>query len=111
MSDSAAIVTRATVWIDGATVTILPKRAPVGSSGPIRGRSLTLLPDVPSSDLPELDHPAFAATVEPGGRPAHAILDLSEAEARRAGAALGLHAVLFWDGRRAQILDCRDCRA
>ncbi|MFN8635530.1 MAG: hypothetical protein U0893_16915 [Chloroflexota bacterium] len=107
MPGPAGQVTRATVWFDGAPVTILPKRAPVGSSEPIRGRTLAVFPDVPSGPPPPELRVAHTATVEPGGRPARAVLDLTEAQARRTGAALGLESVLFWDGRRAQLLDCQ----
>lgn len=41
---AASGLLRATVAIDGTTVTLLPRRAPVGNSGPIRGRPLTVFP-------------------------------------------------------------------
>jgi hypothetical protein len=101
---------RATVLIDGAPVTILPRRAPVGNSGPIRGRTLAIFPasvDAPTTTLPGNAIDRCPATLEPGGRPGFAVLDLAEAEALAAGRALGLDEILFWDGRRAQILACR----
>ena len=105
--DAPRRLTRATVEIDGASVTILPKRAPVGNSGPIRGRTLAIYPDVPErSTVPELPPGEVLGRIEPGNRPAHAILDVTEAEALARGSALGLDEILFWDGRRAQILAC-----
>jgi hypothetical protein len=52
--------------------------------------------------------PSFAATVEPGARPALAVPDLAETEAADLGRALGLAEILFWDGRRAHLLPCPD---
>ena len=104
---------RATVWIDGAPVTILPKRAPVGNSGPIRGRTLAIFPAPPDAlaalSAALLAHAAapFDATVEPGTQSALAVADLAEADASTTGRALGLDEILFWDGRRAQVLACR----
>jgi hypothetical protein len=123
---------RATILIDGRSVTILPKRAPVGHSGPIRGRTLAVLPALPDppgardpaagaaspaggstasprlrAALPDGPRDLFMATLEPGVRPALAVADLTEAEAAAAGAALGVGEVLFWDGRRARLVDCR----
>jgi hypothetical protein len=103
---------RATVWIDGAPVTILPRRAPVGNSGPIRGRTLAIFPAPPdaapalSAALPSDASNRFTATLEPGSRPALAVADLAEADVRTAGRALGLDEILFWDGRRAHVLAC-----
>ncbi len=104
---------RATVWIDGASVTILPRRAPVGNSGPIRGRTLAIFPVAAeaapalASALPSHAADRFTATVEPDARPALAVADLAEAEALTAARALGLDEILYWDGRRAQIVTCR----
>ena len=67
--------TRATVLIDGAPVTILPRRAPVGNSGPIRGRPLAIFPAEPPT-LPELPDVRLVATIEPGDQPGFAIQDL-----------------------------------
>jgi hypothetical protein len=115
---------RATIWIDGAPVTILPRRAPVGNSGPIRGRTLAVfvLPTPfeasESAALLEIGeqlravlpsgrwHEGFLGKVEPGEWPGQAIFDLSEDEAAAAGRALGLGEILFWDGRRACLLPC-----
>ena len=98
--------TRATVLIDGGPVTILPRRAPVGNSGPIRGRTLAIFPGAPPPSLPERADARFAATVEPGAQPAFAVLDLGEDQAADLGRALGLREILFWDGRRARLLAC-----
>ncbi len=101
---------RATVLIDGASVTILPRRAPVGNSGPIRGRTLAIFPapvHATSTTLPGNATDRCPATLEPGGQPGVAVPGLVEAEALSAGRALGLDEILFWDGRRAQILTCR----
>jgi hypothetical protein len=103
-------IDRVTVLIDGASVTILPRRAPVGNSGPIRGRALAIFPtlaDVASAALPAHAPDHYQATVEPDRQPAVAVPDLAEAEALAVGRALGLDEILFWDGRRAQILSCR----
>jgi hypothetical protein len=91
--------TRATLWIDGARLTILPRRAPVGNSGPIRGRTLAIYPGTPTQDQ-------FPAIIEPGGISGFAILDLDEGEAAKLGRTLGLTEILFWDGRRASLLPC-----
>jgi hypothetical protein len=97
---------RATVIIDGGSVTLMPKRAPVGSSGPIRGHSLAIFAgQPPASQLAGADGP-FQATVEPGAQPGFAILDLDEAKAAALGRTLGLAKILFWDGRRAQVVPC-----
>jgi hypothetical protein len=106
---------RATIVIGGEPVTILPRRAPVGNSEPIRGRTLTIVPDAPPPTAPssigtvplEGDRDQFSATLEPGGLPARAVLDLTDVEAATLGRAAGLDQVLFWDGRRARLLDCR----
>ena len=92
-------MTRATVLIEGARVTILPRRAPVGNSGPIRGRSLAIYPGEPTEEQ-------LPATIEPGATPGFAILDLAEREATAIGRTLGLAEILFWDGRRASLLPC-----
>jgi hypothetical protein len=97
---------RATVTIDGASVTILPRRAPVGNSGPIRGRTVTVVPVAEGGAVPPGDRPTYDARLEPRSQPAVAILDLTEAEARQSGAERGVTEVLFWDGRRARILAC-----
>ena len=98
--------TRATVWIDGAPVTILPRRAPVGNSGPIRGHPLAVFPGASPPTLPEGSDARYAATLEPGAQPGFAVLDLGEREAAELGRALGLAEILFWDGRRANLLPC-----
>jgi hypothetical protein len=97
--------TRATVWVEGGPVTILPKRAPVGNSGPIRGRTLAIFPTTDRAGLPP-DIVVLSATLEPGSQPGLAVPDLLESEARAMCAALGVTAILFWDGRRARILAC-----
>ena len=91
--------TRATLTIAGSRVTILPRRAPVGNSGPIRGRTLAIYPGEPS-------HNQITATIDPGGVAGFAIFDLDERAAAKLGRALGLAEILFWDGRRAALLAC-----
>ena len=105
-------VTRATVQLPDGPVTILPKRAPVGNSGPIRGRTLAILaaPSAASelhAALTEHGAECFSAVLEPGARSAVAVANLAEADALAIGRALGLGEILFWDGRRAQVLACR----
>ena len=90
---------------DGSPVTILPRRAPVGNSGPIRGRTLAIFPGTPPA-VPALPTAGFAATVEPGARPGFAVPDVDETFATRLGRTLGLAEILFWDGRRAHLLPC-----
>jgi hypothetical protein len=89
----------------------LPRRAPVGTSGPIRGRTLAIFATTDAAGLdravPRRGAARFPATVEPGGRPATAVADLSEAEAVDVARGLGLAEILFWDGRRAQVLPSR----
>ena len=105
-------VTRATVQLADGPVTILPKRAPVGNSGPIRGRTLAVLA-TPSAAmelhvaLTEHGAECFTAVLAPGARPAVAVANLAEADALAIGRALGLVEILFWDGRRAHVLACR----
>ena len=117
--------TRATVLLDDGPVTILPKRAPVGNSGPIRGHTLAVFPladgaapatvDVPgdvaavpgdTADVPVQRPRTFQATIEPSAQPAFALLDLDERDAVALGRSLGLAVILFWDGRRAGLLSC-----
>jgi hypothetical protein len=99
---------RATVLIDGAPVTILPRRAPVGNGGPIRGRTLAIFPGDPPSRLSARRDAVLAATVEPGAEPGFAVLDVAEYEAATLGRSLGLVEILYWDGRRAHVLACGD---
>jgi hypothetical protein len=98
-------IERATVQFEDGSVTILPRRAPVGNSGPIRGRPLAVFPTTDRSVVPP-DAAISSATIEPGGHPGLAVPDLTEAEALTIGAALGLAEILFWDGRRASVLAC-----
>lgn len=120
--ERAAGVVRATLEIDGATLTLLPRRAPVGNSGPIRGRALTVIPlvreqaggpAVPTGGaaidrvramLPRPDAPILPAVLQPGDGPGVAVFDLAPGEAVALGRALGAASVLHWDGRRAQAL-------
>ena len=99
---------RATITIDGAPVTLLPKRAPVGNSGPIRGRPLAVFAAevIPPSTLPDAAAEAvrLPATIGPGGLPGIAVFDLTESEAGAAARALGVRELLYWDGRRARLL-------
>ena len=104
--------TRTTILIDDAPVTILPRRAPVGNSGPIRGRTLAIFPAAEAAGRAASEtlagSPVLAATVEPGALPAFAVFDLAEGEAAALGRSLGLAEILFWDGRRAHLLPCDD---
>ena len=111
---------RATLELDGAPVTLLPRRAPVGNSGPIRGRSLTVFPchnrgpDAPHdadglrahvrAALPRPDAVLVPAVVQPGDVPGLAVFDLTPDEALAAGRTLNVAALLHWDGRRAALL-------
>lgn len=97
---------RVTVVIDGGPVTLMPRRAPVGSSGPIRGRSLAIYSGQPPASLLARSPRPFQATVEPGRQPGFAIVDLDERDAASLGQMLGLAEILFWDGRRARLLPC-----
>jgi hypothetical protein len=109
-------IQRVTVDIAGSVVTIMPRRAPVGESGPIRGRTLAVFPNPPASNTTPASklsesvdgrgRPIYAGTIEPGGTPATTVLDLDQPEAVAIGRAAGLTEVLFWDGRRAQLLAC-----
>jgi hypothetical protein len=97
---------RATVVIHGGSVTLLPRRAPVGSSGPIRGRSLAIFAGQPPAPLLARSPRPFRATIEPGTQPGFAIVDLDEHDAAALGQTLGLAEILFWDGRRARLVPC-----
>jgi hypothetical protein len=88
------------VELDGGPVTILPRRAPIGNSAPIRGRSLTVVPG-------SSEREGYPAILDPGTVPAVGLLGLTEGRAIELGRALELAEVLFWDGRRAAMLDCR----
>ena len=110
--------TRVTVTFQDGTVTLLPRRSPVGNSAPIRGETLAAFPlmgDPPVAvaerltaflGRPVLHAPAVLSTGESTGHPGIAVLGLTEAEAERIGAAIGLEGVFFWDGRRASMLAC-----
>jgi hypothetical protein len=98
---------RATVTIDGGSVTLMPRRAPVGSSGPIRGRSLAIFAGQPPASLLARSLRPIQAIVEPGTQPGFAIVDLEEREAAALGQTLGLAEILFWDGRRARLMHCQ----
>jgi hypothetical protein len=102
---------RATVLIGGASVTILPRRAPVGNSGALRGRALAIFAGDPAPPRAERPGAVCPATVEPGSRPGFAVLDLREEEAVALGRSLGLGEILYWDGRRARVLACDDSAA
>ncbi|MGE3272387.1 MAG: hypothetical protein AB7P40_26805 [Chloroflexota bacterium] len=111
-NDHPSDVERVTVFFEDGHVTLLPRRAPVGNSAPIRGVTLAVFP-VPDGSLLALNlgpssrsAPRFCAVTEPDTVPATAILGLSEAEAVQAASALGFGRVFFWDGRRASLLDC-----
>ena len=117
---------RATLELGGAPLTLLPRRAPVGNSGPVRGRPLTVLPlncplavplDGGPADLsagsererllavlPRPDAALLPAVLQPGDTPGVALFDLTTDEALAVGQALGVAAFLHWDGRRAVVL-------
>ena len=109
---------RVTVTFDDGTVTLLPRRAPVGNSAPIRGATLVALPLMGETPAAVADHlttllgrpvvhaPAVLSIGEADRQPGIAVLGLTEAEAERVGATIGLESVFFWDGRRASVLAC-----
>jgi hypothetical protein len=109
---------RVTVALAAGTVTLLPRRAPVGNSGPIRGETVTVLPlgatrtdwllaQAERVAVRRLAHaPATLDIPEVGVQPGLAVLGLTEAEAVTVGSHLGLTQVFFWDGRRAALLAC-----
>ena len=90
---------RATVVIHGGSVTLLPRRAPVG-------RSLAIFAGQPPAPLLARSPRPFRATIEPGTQPGFAIVDLDEHDAAALGQTLGLAEILFWDGRRARLVPC-----
>jgi hypothetical protein len=100
---------RFVVRLPGGDVTLLPRRAPLGNSGPIRGRSLTIVavldaaPDVVLAQVPTTSE-RFEASILPGDRPALALADLSEADAISLGRALALDEIFYWDGRRGRLV-------
>jgi hypothetical protein len=89
-------------------VTLLPKRAPLGNSAPIRGRTLAVLALPPSGiePAPPAGAERFDAWLLPGERPAVAFADLDEVAAIALGRGVGLAEVFFWDGRRGRLLTC-----
>lgn len=91
---------------DDGPVTILPRRAPVGNSGPIRGHTVAVFPGAVETPASPPRQTLLQASVEPGDHAAFAVLDVSEDEATDLGKALGLTEILFWDGRRARLLPC-----
>jgi hypothetical protein len=84
----------------------MPRRAPVGSSSPIRGRSLAIFASQPPASLLTRSPRPLQATVEPGTQVGFAIVDLDEHDAAALGRTLGLAEILFWDGRRARLMPC-----
>lgn len=98
------------------TITLLPRRAPVGHSAPIRGTSLAVLPlndkgqqIVAALGVVGADTSAvFPATLEPEGQAGIAVLSLTESQALAVGRSLRLGAIFFWDGRRGSALACAD---
>jgi hypothetical protein len=97
------------VRLPGGPVTLLPKRAPIGNSAPIRGRSLTVLPLPPSGVEPPVPSGAerLDAWIQPGDRPAIAFADLAEDAAVNLGRTAGVDEVFYWDGRRGRLVACR----
>lgn len=103
---------RFVVQLPGGDVTLLPRRAPLGNSAPIRGRTLVIVAASDAeSEAPLTIVPAaadrFAASILPGERSALALPDLSESDAVSLGQALGLDEIFFWDGRRGRLVPCR----
>ena len=100
---------RFVVQLPGGAVTLLPRRAPVGNSGPIRGRALAIVAgsdaerEAIGARLPA-GAERFEASILPGERPAVAIADLSEADAIGLGRALALAEIFYWDGRRGRLV-------
>jgi hypothetical protein len=93
-------------------LTLLPKRAPLGNSAPIRGRTLAVMAlagttwDAATARLPDDAH-AFRASILPGEQPAIAVTDLTEDTAIGLGQTLNADEILFWDGRRGRMVACR----
>ena len=87
--------TRVTVTFDDGTVTLLPRRAPVGNSAPIRGETLAVFPlmgDTLSAVAdqfttflghPVVHAPAVVSISDGDGQPGIAVLGLTEAEDRK----------------------------
>ena len=112
------VPTRVTVAFEDGTVTLLPRRAPVGNSAPIRGVSLAAFPlmGVTLADVagqiaailgrPTHHVPAMLSAGQVDSQPGIVILGLTATEAEHVGATVGLKSVFFWDGRRAGILAC-----
>jgi len=100
------------VELPDGPVTLLPRRAPIGNSAPIRGRPLAVMPvgDVEHQGVLSVlsaDQEPYPALVLPGEAPAIALLDLNEADAVNLGRALGQHEIFYWDGRRGRKVGCR----
>ena len=93
--------------LPGGPVTLLAKRAPLGNSGPIRGRPLAVLA-LPESGVEHLptECERFEARILPGDQPAVALAGLTEATAIDLGRAVGLREVFYWDGRRGRLVAC-----
>lgn len=119
---------RVTVQTPDGRVILLSRRAPLGASNWIRGRTLAVVPVPPSAPpgaaltgsaptgvAPEwlvaalggCPAPVLAARAGPEERPALAVVGLDERAAVRLGRALGLDVVFYWDGRRARLVACR----
>jgi hypothetical protein len=102
---------RFVVQLPDGDVTLLPRRAPLGHSSLIRGRTLAVVAlagttwDEGAARLPD-GMRAFHATILPGERPAIAVTDLTEAEAIGLGQTLGADEILYWDGRRGRMVAC-----
>ena len=96
------------VQLPGGPVTLLARRAPLGNSAPIRGRTLAVVPLTGSADEAALPASAerFAASILPGDQPAVALADLDEDAATALGRVLGLADVFYWDGRRGRMVAC-----
>ena len=116
------------VCLPGGTVTLMVRRAPIGTSGPIRDRPLVIVTaynpghERPGEEANRAANKRLRAEIERRGwtwcpavgysperdheEPSFAVLDVGEAEARELGRLFGQAAVLVWDGRRARLAWC-----
>lgn len=116
------------VQLPGGTVTLLVRRAPLGNSGPIRGRRLAVVTaynpgrERPGESANRAAHERLRREIERRGRvsyealgysperdheePSFAIPDIGEDEAVELGRQFGQAAILVWDGRRCRVVWC-----
>jgi len=100
------------VELPDGPVTLLPRRAPIGNSTPIRGRPLAVIPVGDAEHQGVLsassaDQETYPALVLPGEMRAIALLDVDEADAVRLCRALRQDEIFYWDGRRGRLVGCR----